>query len=79
MTRGVYTRRLTPRREELWARSAKKEQPSPWDSVSLLILNEMWAAGYSASQIAHVLGPQFTRNSVIGKIFRMRAAAKEAA
>ena len=39
-------------------------------------LKELWKKGYTASQIAHMLGDGATRNSVLGKAFRLKLEAR---
>ena len=39
-------------------------------------LKQLWEKGYSGSQIAHVLGEGATRNSVLGKAFRLKLQAR---
>jgi len=41
-------------------------------------LKELWEKGYTASQIAEMLGGGTTRNSVIGKAHRLKLAARKA-
>ena len=43
-----------------------------WSGQALWTLTEGWALGKTATTIAKELGPPFTRNSVLGKLFRMR-------
>ena len=45
---------------------------TPWDSDKIDTLKILWAAGDSAAVIAKVLGADFTRNSVMGKVWRLR-------
>ena len=40
-------------------------------------LKELWEKGYTASQIAEMLGGDTTRNSVIGKAHRLKLAARK--
>ncbi len=42
-----------------------------WDIDQVQILEKLWKAGLSASQIARQLGGGVTRNAVIGKVHRM--------
>ena len=39
-------------------------------------LKDLWEKGYTASQIAEMLGEGTTRNSVIGKAHRLKLAAR---
>jgi GcrA cell cycle regulator len=41
-------------------------------------LRKLWEKGYTASQIAEMLGGDTTRNSVIGKAHRLKLAARAA-
>ena len=41
-------------------------------------LRELWGKGYTASQIAEMLGGDTTRNAVIGKAHRLKLAARAA-
>ena len=41
-------------------------------------LKELWEKGYTASQIAEMLGGSTTRNAVIGKAHRLKLAARVA-
>jgi len=41
-------------------------------------LKELWRKGYTASQIAEMLGEDTTRNAVIGKAHRLKLAARVA-
>jgi len=43
-----------------------------WTHERLELLKELWADGDTARAIATQLGPEFTRNAVIGKAHRMR-------
>ena len=49
----------------------------PWTGQALWTLTEGWALGKTATMIAKELGPPFTRNSVLGKLFRMRRRPTE--
>ena len=49
----------------------------PWTGQTLWTLTDGWAMGKTASMIAEELGPPFTRNSVLGKLFRMRRRPTE--
>lgn len=44
---------------------------SIWTEDKLFVLREMWEGGENASQIADMLGEEFTRNAVIGKAHRL--------
>ena len=39
-------------------------------------LRQLWKKGHSGSQIAHMLGEGATRNSVLGKAFRLKLEAR---
>ena len=39
-------------------------------------LKELWKKGHSGSQIAQMLGEGATRNSVLGKAFRLKLQAR---
>ena len=39
-------------------------------------LKQLWKKGHSGSQIAHMLGEGATRNSVLGKAFRLKLQAR---
>ena len=41
-------------------------------------LRQLWKKGHSGSQIAHMLGEGATRNSVLGKAFRLKLEARAA-
>jgi hypothetical protein len=47
-----------------------------WSDENIDLLKKMWESGASASDIAHALGPSFTRNSVIGKAHRLGLGAR---
>jgi hypothetical protein len=49
---------------------------NPWDDARVDQLISLFQTGMSASHIARVMGKPFTRNSVIGKLHRLRAAGK---
>jgi hypothetical protein len=53
--------------------------PSSWTNERIERLKQLWAEGYSASQIATDLGGNITRNAVIGKACRigLRAGKKQ--
>lgn len=44
---------------------------TPWDDLKIEELKRLWAAGYSATQIAQELRDGISRNAVIGKINRL--------
>lgn len=44
---------------------------TPWDELKIEELKRLWAQGYSARDIAHELGAEFTRCGVLGKINRL--------
>jgi GcrA cell cycle regulator len=46
-----------------------------WTNDRITTLNELWSAGFSASQIAQRLGG-VTRNAVIGKVHRLGLAGR---
>lgn len=45
---------------------------SPWTRERISVLTELWREGLSCSQIAYILGLGFSRNSVIGKVHRLK-------
>lgn len=47
-----------------------------WTDEKTTECRTLWISGRSAQQIADVFGPPFTRNAVIGKVNRMRAAGQ---
>ena len=47
-----------------------------WDDQKVEKLRIYWTRGYTASEIARVLGEGVTRNSVIGKAHRLALAAR---
>ena len=47
-----------------------------WTEERELRLKELWKKGYTASQIAEMLGGSTTRNAVIGKAHRLKLAAR---
>ena len=49
-----------------------------WTEERELRLKELWKKGYTASQIAEMLGGGTTRNAVIGKAHRLKLAARAA-
>jgi len=53
-------------------------QYSLWSDISVAKLRKLLDKNYTSSQIAAQLGPNFTRNAVIGKIHRMGWAKKPA-
>lgn len=52
-------------------------KPQLWTHERLELLKELWADGDSARVIAARLGPEFTRNSVIGKVHRMKLESRK--
>lgn len=46
-----------------------------WTEQQIQTLKKMWGNGYSASDIARVLGGGITRNAVIGKAHRLKLSA----
>lgn len=61
----LYEQRRTP---NTWKNSAT----SPWTPELCGRLTVLWAEGLSCSQIAAALGVGITRNSVIGKVHRLK-------
>jgi|TARA_B100000315_G_C14110244_1_gene377804 GcrA cell cycle regulator len=47
-----------------------------WDSQRVERLRIYWSKGYTASEIAKMLGEGVTRNSVIGKAHRLKLASR---
>lgn len=43
-----------------------------WTEENIAIVRDLWAKGHSASEIAKKLGPDVTRNMVIGKVTRLK-------
>jgi len=52
-------------------------RPQLWTHERLELLKEYWADGDSTRVIAERLGPEFTRNSVIGKAHRMQLESRK--
>ncbi|MCY4033844.1 MAG: GcrA cell cycle regulator [Hyphomicrobiales bacterium] len=50
-----------------------------WTDERISLLKRLWDEGKSAREIATVLGEGVTRNAVIGKVNRMKLAARKAA
>ena len=46
-----------------------------WTAENENRLKELWGKGYTASQIAEIIG-DVTRNAVIGKVHRLNLAAR---
>jgi len=53
------------------ARAGWAQSETIWTNEAIRKLTALWLAGVTCSQIAKVLGPKFTRNSVIGKVRRL--------
>src|SRR5262245_56966256 len=51
-------------------------QDSLWTEAKVEELKSLWDGGFSASVIAERLGNGFTRNSVIGKAYRLQLARR---
>lgn len=49
---------------------------SIWTDEYVSRLRELWAQGKTASEIATILGNKFTRNSVIGKVHRLKLSGR---
>lgn len=47
-----------------------------WTDDSVGKLRELWGQGKTASEIAGILGNKFTRNSVIGKVHRLKLSGR---
>ncbi len=47
-----------------------------WLPREIDLLTELWAKGLTASEIAEAMGPDFTRNAVIGKAHRLGLPAR---
>ena len=56
-----------------------KGRPSIWTDELVEQLLKLWQQGLSAADIARELGHDLSRNAVIGKIHRLRAAGKAVA
>lgn len=52
---------------------------SIWNDANVDQLRTMWLDGASAGEIAHALGQGITRNSVIGKVTRMKLTRRDKA
>lgn len=59
--------------EQAFARAAPRKA---WQETDLATVAELWGEGYTAAQIAAVLGDR-TRNSVIGCVARLKLPARE--
>ena len=72
------------RRERLYAQRrsnvpTKNAATSSWTPERCDQLAELWAAGLSCSQIAAEMGEGLTRNSVIGKVHRLKLPPRKEA
>ena len=47
-----------------------------WTDQKVELLRELWGKGKTAREIAEIMGPGFTRNSIIGKSHRLNLSAK---
>ena len=47
-----------------------------WTEHNVDRLRKLWGSGKTAREIAEILGPEFSRNSIIGRAFRMNLSAK---
>lgn len=56
-----------------------EEKEILWTEERMALLRREWIEGATTREIAKTLGPQFTRNSVIGKANRMGLPARRAA
>lgn len=68
-----------PAREPSSPRPPRAPRPDPdsvWSAERIDQLRELWFKGTTAQQCADILGPEFTRNSIIGKINRLRKAGE---
>lgn len=54
-----------------WATAGRKACAGAWTPQRVMLILEKNVEGYSCSKIAELLGPGFTRCSVIGKLRRM--------
>jgi hypothetical protein len=61
--------RAAPRPKKIWV-----DPESIWTDAAVERLKTMWLNGSTAQQCSDILGPTFTRNAIIGKINRLRAA-----
>lgn len=59
-------------------KASKHAHYPPWDDKKWTLAADMWTNGHSAGEIAASLGPNFTRNAVLGKIHRMGFAERSA-
>jgi GcrA cell cycle regulator len=49
---------------------------SNWNDKNVELLKSLWSSGKTAREIAEIMGQGFTRNSIIGKSFRLNLSAK---
>ena len=49
---------------------------SSWTEKNIDTLKNLWNTGKTAREIAEIMGPGFTRNSVIGKSHRLKLTSK---
>ncbi len=49
---------------------------SNWNDKNVELLKSLWNSGKTAREIAEIMGQGFTRNSIIGKSFRLNLSAK---
>jgi hypothetical protein len=48
-----------------------------WTPANEQLLIQLWAEGVPSREIAAALGPQFTRNAILGRVHRMRGQGVE--
>lgn len=56
--------------------SARHEEIVDWNEDRVAVLRALWNEGKSAGQIAGYMGRPATRNSVMGKLFRIGLLGK---
>ena len=68
---STIPRVAAPKPKKIWV-----DPESIWTNEAVEHLKTLWFNGNTAQQCSDILGPTFTRNAVIGKINRLRAAGK---
>ena len=61
------------------AKTGERRAFTIWTDANLLVLKNLWAAGYSAGDIAGRLGQGITRSAVLGKLHRLGMQRKKKA
>ena len=73
----LMTKRIKREKKETPTIAKPPKPPEfEWSEENTNKLVQLWLNGASAQQCVDVLGPPITRNSIIGKINRLRAAGK---